>query len=151
MEHFTRKRLRHGIPSWVSDGAIYFITINTKVRGKNSLAVNQASEAIKTAIQVYTNQGKWYPKLAVVMPDHLHLLVSLNTAQYPIQKIISPWKSYLHKTQAIEWQEGFFEHRIRDRSLLEAKEQYLRLNPVKAKLVNDAKDWPYIWAESDFQ
>jgi|TARA_B110000977_G_C11042525_1_gene479361 putative transposase len=151
MESFERIRLKHGIPSWVEDGATYFITINAAARRTNQLARPATAEAIKQAIQVYTESSKWYPKLAVVMPDHLHLLVSLNTAQFSISQIISPWKSYLKKSQDIQWQEGFFEHRIRDRASLEGKEDYLRMNPVRADLVKIATDWPYTWSESEFQ
>ena len=150
MDSFKRTRLKHAMPHWVPDGAIYFITINTATRSTNQLAHPATAEAIKQAIQVYTNSSKWHPKLAVVMPDHLHLLVSLNTARFSISQIISPWKSYLKKSQGIQWQEGFFEHRIRDRSSLEEKERYLRMNPVRANLVKASKEWPYIWSESAF-
>ena len=85
------------------------------------------------------------------MPDHVHALVSLNTARHTIRQIISPWKSYLKKTQHIEWQDGFFEHRIRNQDSLEEKADYLRQNPVRAGLVNDPKDWPHTWDQSDFQ
>jgi REP element-mobilizing transposase RayT len=151
MSEFKRVRLQHSIPPWVKDGEIYFITINTLPRGKNQLATPEVATAIKTAIQNYTNSHKWHPKLAVLMPDHLHLLVSLNTARHTIKEIIAPWKGYLAKNQPIAWQDEFFEHRIRDRASLEEKEQYLRLNPVRAKLVNHPEDWPYLWTEADFQ
>jgi REP element-mobilizing transposase RayT len=151
MDRFERIRLRHGIPAWVQDGEIYFITINTATRGTNQLATPVIADAIKKAIQTYAAISKWHPKLAVVMPDHLHLLVSLNTAQFSISQIISPWKSYLKKSQRIQWQEGFFEHRIRNRTSLEAKEHYLRMNPVRANLRTAPEDWPYTWSESEFQ
>jgi putative transposase len=147
---FKRTRLQHSIPSWVQDGSVYFITINAVQRHINQLAKPVIAEAIKDSIQVYKDAHKWHPKLVVIMPDHLHMLVSLNTAHSSIRQIISPWKSYLKRSQLIEWQEGFFEHRIRDRVSLEEKEQYLRMNPVRAGLVEDPEEWPYLWPESSF-
>ena len=138
------------MPAWVNDGEVYFITINCQQRGVNTLATQKTATAIRDAVQHYTDLGKWWPKLFVVMPDHLHALLSLNTSNYTISRIISPWKSFLKKTQSIDWQEGFFEHRIRNQDSLEEKGHYLRQNPLRAGLVETAADWPYIWTESDF-
>ena len=151
MPNFTRKRLAHGVPNWIDDGATYFITMNCRQRGCETLIVDATAQAIKQAIQNYTDQGKWWPQLFVLMPDHLHALCSLNTASYGIRQIISPWKGYLHKSQNIEWQEGFFEHRIRSQDALVEKAQYMRLNPVRAGLTDRPESWPYLWSTEDFQ
>ncbi|MFO8027662.1 MAG: transposase, partial [Opitutales bacterium] len=148
---FTRKRLHHGMPPWVKDGETYFITINCGQRGVQTLTIPENATAIKDAIQHYTTLGKWWPRLVVLMPDHLHALLSLNTARHTIRQIIAPWKSYLKKTRGIDWQDDFFEHRIRNQDSLEEKAHYIRQNPVRAGLVEDPKDWPYIWTESDFK
>jgi len=150
MTEFKRKRMRHHMPSWVKEDVIYFITINTLPRGTDQLAKADTAKAIKQSIQHYTDNHKWLPFLFVLMPDHLHTLVSLNTAQHTIAQIISPWKSYLKKTQNIDWQDGFFEHRIRDDNSLVAKADYLRQNPVRSGLVEKKEDWPYIWDQTDF-
>ena len=145
-----RTRLKHFIPSWVQDDSVYFITINAVQRHINQLAKPVIAEAIKDSIQIYKDAHKWHPKLVVIMPDHLHILASLNTTHFSIVQIVSPWKSYLKRSQQIEWQEGFFEHRIRGRESLEEKEQYLRMNPIRAGLVDNLNAWPYIWPESSF-
>ena len=44
----------------------------------------------------------------VIMPDHLHCLMTLNTRTKPISTIIGGWKRYLAKTQSIVWQTNFF-------------------------------------------
>ena len=150
MNPFKRTRLKHTIPSWVQDGAIYFITINAVQRSANQLAKPSIAQALRDAIQVYTDSCKWYPKLVVIMPDHLHLLASMNTKQFSIAQVVSPWKSYLRKSLQIEWQEGFFEHRIRHAESLEEKEYYMRMNPVRAGLVDRKEEWPYTWPESSF-
>lgn len=151
MPAFTRKRLQHGTPPWVQDGETYFITINCEQRNTNTLAKEKTAQAIQIAVQNYTDLHKWYPNSVVLMPDHLHALLSLNTAQHSIKQIISPWKGYLKRTQGIDWQEGFFEHRIRNQDSLEEKAHCLRQNPVRAKLVEDPDQWPYTWDGSHFE
>ncbi|ADE55887.1 REP-associated tyrosine transposase [Coraliomargarita akajimensis] len=145
MPSFSRRRLKHDTPAWVDDGAIYFITINCEIRGYNSLATDSCASAIRTAAHNYTVNQKWHPILVVIMPDHIHMLVSLNTAHYRIQQILGPWKSYLRKTAGINWQQGFFEHRIRNEDSLREKIRYLCLNPVRAGLVENGCDWKYTW------
>ena len=151
MNDFKRTRLQHSTPPWGQDGAVYFLTINVFQRHTNQLVKPAIAETIKHAVQLYKDIYKWHPRLVVLMPDHLHMLVSLNTKMFSIRQIVSPWKGYLRKTQKIEWQEGFLEHRIRDRVSLEEKEVYLQMNPVRASLVKNPEDWPYTWSASSFQ
>ena len=47
----------------------------------------------------------------------------------------SPTKQY--------WQRRFWEHQIRDEKDFKAHVDYIHYNPVKHKLVNSPKDWPY--------
>ena len=139
------------MPTWVRDGATYFITINAKTRNVDSLIRNGNASVIKEAVRHYTKNNKWWPQLVVIMPDHIHGLLSLNTATYSIREIISPWKRFLNRSAGIEWQDGFFEHRIRDQSSLEEKENYLRQNPVRANLTQRPEDWPYTWNATEFE
>jgi hypothetical protein len=41
------------------------------------------------------------------------------------------------------WQEGFFDHLIRCSESYAEKWEYVRQNPVRAGLVQDADDWPW--------
>ncbi len=41
------------------------------------------------------------------------------------------------------WQEGFFDHLIRNPESYEEKWSYVRENPVRAGLVDSAERWPY--------
>ena len=47
----------------------------------------------------------------------------------------------------IEWQEGFFDHRLRDDERgeqLQAKVNYIRQNPVVAGLCASIEEWPWV-------
>lgn len=84
----------------------------------------------------------------MLMPDHLHALLSFPSDQTMVS-VIRSWKRYTAKQLDIIWQSGFFDHRIRNDENSEEKAHYIRMNPVRKGLVNDASDWPYVWPEND--
>ena len=47
------------------------------------------------------------------------------------------------RTTSIKWQRNYFDHRVRkDESLVE-KADYILNNPVRARLVTCAEEWPF--------
>ncbi|MCE0498916.1 MAG: hypothetical protein LV481_13330 [Methylacidiphilales bacterium] len=78
------------------------------------------------------------------MPDHVHLLLSFPDMP-SFAKVMGDWKRWLAIHHAISWQENFFEHRLRKEESLMQKGDYILQNPVRAGLVKEAKDWPYVW------
>jgi putative transposase len=42
------------------------------------------------------------------------------------------------------WQKGFFDHVLRSSESYSEKWNYVRQNPVRAGLVKDWRDWPFI-------
>jgi REP element-mobilizing transposase RayT len=62
------------------------------------------------------------------MPDHLHALLSF-APDGPMSRIIGDWKHFQTREHAIVWQEGYFDHRLRDDERgeqLAAKASYIR-------------------------
>jgi putative transposase len=78
------------------------------------------------------------------MPDHLHLLVC-TPQDRELTKVIGPWKQWLAREHEIEWQENFFDHRLRRDESAEEKWQYVHFNPVRAGLIDRPEDWPWVW------
>jgi REP element-mobilizing transposase RayT len=79
----------------------------------------------------------------LIMPDHLHLIATFDLSR-GIQVAVTTWKGYQAKTVGVDWQAGFFEHRLRnDKEYLE-KACYIRMNPVRKGLVISAEEWPYV-------
>ncbi len=82
------------------------------------------------------------------MPDHAHLFVCGDD-----EFVLSRWISSLKQSLAREnrwsrsdgqiWQEGFFDHILRNDESMNVKWEYVFQNPVRAGLVNDPDDWPY--------
>ena len=139
----SRKRLPHEVPSWVPDDSIYFITINATPRGSDVLLAH--ATAIWDSVQFISKQGRWWTRLFVVMPDHVHGLFCFNR-EVGIQRVVRDWKHYTAHNLSISWQRDFFEHRLRRAESLDEKAYYIRMNPVRRGLCSVPEDWPYTWS-----
>ena len=139
-----RVTLEHTRPSWVKGAPIYFITVCAAERGKNQFCKPEIAAVILDATAIYQEKQRWYVQLLLLMPDHLHALISFPAAQ-PMAVVMRAWKHYLAKQHGIHWQRDFFDHRIRQDESHEEKTTYIRNNPVRAGLVTKPEDWPYVW------
>ena len=91
----------------------------------------------------------------VIMPDHLHLLltpeadISLKRA---LQLIKGGFSYRLREAKrGLVWQESFTNHRIRDEHDYERHARYIRMNPVRARLVERPEMYPYSSASARFE
>jgi REP element-mobilizing transposase RayT len=99
---------------------------------------------------------------AVIMPDHVHLLLSpLRDGEgwpFPLVDILQCLKSatahrinkFLHHSGPV-WEEESFDHVLRSDESLEEKCEYIRQNPVMAGLVRRPEDYPWLWVNPDFK
>jgi putative transposase len=144
--HGFPKRLHHEVPHWVEDGALFHvrITLDRSV-GQRTLIDQQLGPVLLDSARFYEAKHRWHITLFLLMPDHLHAILSLGREE-AMRCVFSDWKRF-HKCQHdVIWQEGFFDHRIRDDERgeqLSAKIDYIRQNPVVAGLCANAKEWPW--------
>jgi REP element-mobilizing transposase RayT len=146
----VRKKLPHDIPAWVPDGSRYFITINCRERGVDSLCTGINASQLLQSIAVYEAAAKWWMHIMVIMPDHLHMIATFGR-QHGVRAVISAWKSYQARKLGIVWQSGFFEHRLRNDAEFVEKAHYVRMNPVRRGLVGTWKDWPYLFQRGEWE
>ena len=140
----VRKRLPHEVPLWIDPAKQhYFITFCSELRGRNLLAFPRIGHPLLETIKHRQSQQIWYAHVAVIMPDHVHLIVTFPESGKPVQTIISKWKEWTAKSLGIRWQRDFFEHRLRRDESFREKADYVLANPVRAGLVENAGDWPY--------
>jgi hypothetical protein len=72
-----RRRLAHDVPLWIDPNKErYFITLCCEQRGKNQLAIPNPGSAVLETIAHRQARGIWYAHLALLMPDHVHLIIS---------------------------------------------------------------------------
>ncbi len=141
-----RNYLPHEIPLWVDPHKeTYFITINCKERGRNQLALPDVAERLFETVRHRQEKLLWWPYVFLLMPDHLHALFSFPPSDKPIKLIVRKWKEWTAKTIGIQWQDDFFEHRLRHDESRRQKADYILANPVRKQLVTRSEDWEYVY------
>jgi putative transposase len=144
-ERPARKSLPHDIPLWLDPSEeIYFLTIACHQRGKNQLCLPGTGESLLDGVSYRHGEGDWCVHLFLLMPDHVHAVMSFPRDRMGIQSRIKNWKSWTAKKLGIRWQRDFFEHRLRGGEGFAEKTAYIRNNPVRAGLVGSPEDWPWV-------
>jgi putative transposase len=91
----------------------------------------------------------------VVMPDHVHVLLTPKTSLEKAVQFIKGWFSYRAKKELGSnmevWQKGFSDHRIRDAGDYVRHVEYIRKNPVRKHLRERAEEFPYSSAYVGFE
>jgi putative transposase len=140
----TRKQLPHDAPAWVKSGSIFFITICCLPKGENQLCQPEIARNIFASVHFRHERLDWCTHLFLLMPDHLHGLLSVPYDQ-SMKSTISKWKEYTAKHVGIRWQRDFFDHRLRNDESFDEKANYIRMNPVRENLILEPSAWPYVW------
>ncbi len=104
---------------------------------------------------LWHHDGVKYRLLAwVVMPNHIHALIEVW--QVPMGQILQSWKGYTAKEAnkilaraGTFWEDDYFDRYIRDEDHLRRVVRYIENNPVQARLVRLAADWP--WSSAHFR
>jgi putative transposase len=132
----------------------FFITTVTWQR----LPIFRVEARARLLIEVmvgYRDQGKYLLHEFVVMPDHIHLLLTPAdgiSVERAVQFIKGGYSYRLRKVEKIQvWQESFTNHRIRDAEDFERHREYVRMHPVRARLVKDAATYAFSSASSAFR
>ena len=87
--------------------------------------------------------GKFQLHELVIMPDHLHLLMSL-AGDMTVEKAMQLIKGgFSYRLRREVWQRGFSEVRISDGQSFRQHREYIVQNPVKAGLAETAEQYPY--------
>jgi putative transposase len=136
-------------------GSSYFVT--TKCwRGRSVFQVPENAEILIESLMHYRDLHAYLLHEFVVMPDHVHLMLtpsSTTSLEKAIQLIKGGCSHRIHKqrNQKMEiWQVGFYDWTIRDYNDWQTKVEYVHQNPVRARLVEKPQDWPYSSADSSF-
>jgi putative transposase len=135
---------RYSVP-----GAEYFLTLNTLFR-KEGLCSPESLAKVSAERQKLESLSFWHVRCAVVMPDHMHLLVELG-AKKSVQEVVRLFKGRLSSTlrlAGLHWQDGYYEHRMRQNEKRLPVFIYIFLNPYKAKLIAATKAWAGYYCDS---
>jgi REP element-mobilizing transposase RayT len=84
----------HRPPEWI-EIPTYFITICARLRDRNQLCTTPVAPEILASIGIYNDRHRWYCDDAVLMPDHVHLLVSFPPDLALFSSVIGDWKRWI--------------------------------------------------------
>ncbi len=93
----------------------------------------------------------------VIMPDHVHLLLTpnANVSLERAMQFIKGGYSHRHRKETGSnseiWERSFTNHRIRDWNDYERHQRYIHLNPVRARLCELPEEYPYSSIKAEFR
>jgi REP element-mobilizing transposase RayT len=133
----SQRRIYAEMEAWL-DGADYV----------SHLGRSDVAQVIVESIR-FRHGRTWNVMEYVVMPSHLHLF--LEVVDGGLKASLEQFKRWaghraaglLHLQGERFWQDEWFDHWSRSDEEDERIIEYIRQNPVKAKLVTCYRDWPY--------
>src|SRR5271169_802137 len=139
----------------VAPGCTYFVT--TKSSQSTALfQVHAAADIIVAKLLHYRDAGAYRLHAFVLMPNHLHVLLTPNNAtslEKAMQLIKGGSSHEIHKQRGSRmeiWQPGFHEATVRDAADYLSKAYYTHQNPVAAGLVASPADWAWSSASQHY-
>jgi putative transposase len=131
----------------------YFMTACTRNRQEH-FKDPATVEMVVSAFSATADEHDFAIIVYCVMPDHVHLLVDgKNDGAHlpPFMKSAKQRSGYLFRRTHSQrlWQEGYYEHVLRDEERTESVVLYIIENPVRKKLVADVMDYPH-WGSTLF-
>jgi putative transposase len=136
-------------------GDTYFFTVALSDRTSNVLTDH--IEGLRRAFRTTRDAHPSIVDAIVVLPDHLHIVMTLPEGDANFSNRLSLIKrrftdAMVRSGTAISrrsngepavWQRRFWEHTIRDEKDFERHVDYIHFNPVKHGLVARTRDWPH--------
>ena len=138
-----------------SSFSTYFLTI-VCAQKRVIFQVEKKALLFIDTLKWYREQRKFQVHEFVVMPNHVHLLISPLegvTLERAVQFLKGGFSYRLSRQFGYPgeiWQPGYVDHRIRDPRDYEFHRCYIRANPVRARLCSVEKDFPYSSANLRF-
>jgi putative transposase len=128
--------------------ATYFITICAYTHC-NLFQRSEVAQLMAATLFNYRDAGEFELHEYVIMPDHIHVLLSLHDEQKlsrAIQLIKGGFSHTLGENGIMfreVWQQRYHDRRIRDDNEFAEIAEYIRQNPVRCGLVERAEEYPY--------
>jgi REP element-mobilizing transposase RayT len=132
---------RH-LPHWTLEGAIYFVTMRLRTRHLNAARIRMILD------HIVSGDNRFYElDAAVVMPDHVHLLLApvegytLSRVMRGIKGTTARMLNLARRRRGLVWRDESFDRIVRRPKEFEEKVNYMYLNPVKAGLTKDPDNY----------
>jgi putative transposase len=136
-------------------GGTYFFTVT--LADRRSSVLTDHIDALRAAFRVTRRERPFAIDAIVVLPDHLHAVMTLPTDDADFSGRWRRIKSCLtsdvvasgiriardRRREFSLWHKRFWEHTIRDDHDFARHVDYIHYNPIKHGFVNRVRDWPF--------
>jgi len=143
-----RKRIRLDLATYAIPGLVWHVTVATRNR-QPVLDDPWIAETVIESIRFQCIKGKADLLIFCVMPEHVHLVISIGE-RGDLISILHDFKSYTtnqwrKRTNHDKlWQESFYDHGVRRSERMDDLIAYVVANPFDAGLIADWQDYPWI-------
>ncbi|HEV2386401.1 MAG TPA: transposase [Candidatus Acidoferrales bacterium] len=159
--------MRHPLQRWYGRGDLHFVTFSC-YRRRAYLGTTRARNTFVRILDEVRSRHKFLLVGYVVMPEHVHLLMSERAGASPskvLQVLKQKVSSELRRRKKSRetsapltpkgaapgraagapafWQRRFYDFNVWSEKKLKEKLDYMHLNPVERKLAGHPKDWPW--------
>ena len=138
------------------EGGTYFFTLVTKYR-KPIFQDPACCELFMDGVEKVKSLHPFELIAFCVLPDHIHLLMSLsegisdysNNIKEIKRHVTISIRKHFDKQDLCVWQDRFWEHTIRDKHDMQRHYDYIHYNPVKHGYVESVDQWKWSSLDSD--
>jgi putative transposase len=132
-----------GLVRYQHTGDLHFITFSC-FRHRPILGTPEARDLFLTLLERTRELYDFHILGYVVMPDHVHLLVS-EPAKVPLSQAIQILKQRFSKTrpESEVWESRYYDFNVKTEDKRAEKLQYIHQNPVRRGLVTNPADYPW--------
>ncbi|MCG3150549.1 MAG: 8-amino-7-oxononanoate synthase [Verrucomicrobiae bacterium] len=155
----------------------YFLT--TCVEGRRPvLARAEAAKIVIDALRWLRDEGRIRLLGFVIMPDHVHVALALQSRQEcrshnsttdanecgsdipvaTLAEVMKSWKGFTSRQLQLScgmegpvWQDGYYDHLLRDRRDFETRLDYMHENPCRGGLVQFPHEFRFSTAHPDYE
>jgi putative transposase len=137
----------------ITQSRTYFLTMNAW-SGRSLFQVHRFCYLLLSTLQNYREQQKFQIHEFVLMPNHVHLLLT-PAADFTLERSVQLIKGGFSFRVAREaefrgevWQRSYVDHRIRDSRDYSFHREYIHQNPVRARLASVPAEYQFSSANS---
>jgi putative transposase len=132
-----------GLNRYQQTGDLHFITFSC-VRHRQILGTPNARDKFLEILEQTRARHSFHILGYVVMPDHVHLLLS-EPEERPLSIAIQVMKQRFSRTRTEEyvWEPRYYDFNVRTEAKRIEKLRYIHRNPVARGLVNEPAQWSW--------
>ena len=146
------KPIRNADPANIRSSERAFFVTTKASAGRYLLQSERNALLLIEVLRTYVAQGRFQLHDFVIMPNHIHLLITVNSGmsvERAMQLIKGGFSYRLKKETGYlgeVWQRGFSDARINSSESWEQHRRYIAENPVRAGLCVAADQYPFCFA-----